>query len=62
MLECDEYCGKIRAGERNQECGKRVFCNIKYGGQVELFEEENLSNNLKDVGESSIWKCGERKV
>lgn len=39
MLECDECFGKIRAGERNQECEKRVFCNIKYGGQVELIEE-----------------------
>ena len=27
MLECGECCGKI------------VFCNIKYGGQVGLIEE-----------------------
>lgn len=39
MLECGECCGNIRAGERNQECGKIVFCNIKSGGQVGLIEE-----------------------
>lgn len=28
---------KFRVGEMNQECGKSVFFNIKYGGQVGFF-------------------------
>lgn len=55
ILECRECCGKIRTGERYQECGKRVFCRIKSGGQVGLIEEVKSGKHLESWG---VSPCG----